>query len=137
MKAKDLRTADLIRMLNTKVMERRTAKGFTGQVDDALYLDVIAAYRKTMLKAQQEFAALGERGQQKADELQFEIDFCETYLPKTLGEDQVREAVRAAIAELGAKDAKMAGQVVGAVMKKHKGQVEAPTVQKIAKEELG
>ena len=33
-KAKDLKTANLIRMINTKIMERRTAKGFSGTVDD-------------------------------------------------------------------------------------------------------
>ena len=40
-KAKDGRTADVVRMLKTRLQERRTAKGFSGQVDDALVLDVI------------------------------------------------------------------------------------------------
>lgn len=137
MKAKDMRTANLIRMLNTRVMERRTAKGFKGQVDDALYLDVIAAYKKTMAKAKTEYEGLGERGREEAEQLQFEIDFCDSYLPKGLSEGEVREAVRAAIAELGATDAKMVGRVVGAVMKQHKGLVEADQVKQIASEELG
>lgn len=38
MKAKDSKTANLVRMINTKIMERRTAKDFTGQVDDKLVL---------------------------------------------------------------------------------------------------
>jgi hypothetical protein len=137
MKAKDLRTANLIRMLNTKVMERRTAKGFQGQVDDALHLDVIAAYRKSMAKAQAEYAGLGDRGQKEVEELQFELDFCDTYLPKGMSEGEVREAVRAAIAELGAEGPKMVGRVIGAVMKQHKGRVEADQVKQIASEELG
>ena len=48
MKNKDQRTANLVRMINTKIMERRTAKGFSGQVDDALILDVISSYKKSM-----------------------------------------------------------------------------------------
>jgi hypothetical protein len=40
MKAKDSKTANLVRMINTKIMERRTAEGFNGVVDDALILDV-------------------------------------------------------------------------------------------------
>jgi uncharacterized protein YqeY len=40
-KAKDARTADVVRMIKTKIQERRTAKGSSGQVDDALVLDVI------------------------------------------------------------------------------------------------
>src|SRR5262249_17226160 len=50
-KDRDIRTADVVRMLKTKLMERRTAKGFAGTVDDALVLDVIGAYRKQLQKA--------------------------------------------------------------------------------------
>jgi uncharacterized protein YqeY len=135
-KARDMLTANLIRMLETRVMERRTAKGFQGEVDDALYLDVIAAYQKSMAKAKVEYEALGERGLEQAAELQFEIDFCAGYLPKLLDEAAVREVVRAAIADLGADSPKMVGRVVGAVMKKHKGVVEASMAKQIAEEEL-
>ena len=49
-KDKDTRTADALRMLKTRLTERRTAKGFAGAVDDALVLDVKAgsgAFMKT------------------------------------------------------------------------------------------
>jgi two-component system phosphate regulon sensor histidine kinase PhoR len=39
-KNKDTRTADVVRMLKTRLQERRTAKGFSGDVDDALVLFV-------------------------------------------------------------------------------------------------
>ena len=48
MRAKDARTADCIRMIKTKHMERRTAAGFKGPLDDNLWLDVIAAYQKQL-----------------------------------------------------------------------------------------
>jgi uncharacterized protein YqeY len=136
MKAKDLRTADAVRMINTKIMERRTAKGFSGQVDDALVLDIIAAYRKTLVKAREEFLGVGERGKEQAGELAWELEFLERFLPKGLSADELRAAVKAAIAALGATDPKMAGRVVGEVMKQHKGKVEAGEVKKIADEEL-
>lgn len=143
-KAKDRRTADVIRMIDTKVMERRTAKGFSGKVDDALYLEIIAAYRKSMAKALSEYEAMGERGKAQAEELRFEVDFCAGFLPRQLEESEVREAVRQAISALGATgaktgakiDAKMAGRVMGEVMKQHKGLVEAPVVKRIVDEEL-
>src|SRR5688572_17172763 len=106
MKAKDLRTANVIRMINTKVMERRTAKGFSGQVDDALFLEVISAYRKSLQKAKEEFVAAGDRGKDQAAELDWEIQFCDALLPKGLSADEVRAAVRAAIQATGAKDPK-------------------------------
>jgi uncharacterized protein len=136
MRARDQRTADAVRMINTKVMERRTAKGFSGQVDDALILDVIAAYKKSLMKAREEFVAVGERGKDQATELTWEIEFCDRFLPRGLSPEELRAAVRAAIATLGAKDVKMAGRVVGEVMKAHKGKADAGEVKKIAEEEL-
>jgi hypothetical protein len=46
-----MRTANVVRMLKTKVSERTTAKGLSGQVDDALVVDVISAYRKQLQMA--------------------------------------------------------------------------------------
>ena len=53
MRAKDSRTADCIRMIKTKHMERRTAAGFKGPLDDALWLDVVIAYQMQMRKARE------------------------------------------------------------------------------------
>jgi uncharacterized protein YqeY len=131
-KAKDLRTADVIRMVNTEVMKRRTAAGFSGQVDDALHVDVISAYKKSMEKARPQYEAAGERGREHLDQIDFETRFLDQFLPKGLSEDQVRDAVMTAIAETGATDVKAVGKVVGAVMKKHKGQVDAAQVKDLA-----
>jgi uncharacterized protein YqeY len=136
MKAKDAKVTSAVRMINTKIMERRTSKGFTGEVDDAVILDVIGAYRKTLIKAKEEFENVGERGKEQAEELAWEITFCDRFLPKGLGEAEIRVAVLAAIAATGAKDAKMAGRVVGEVMKTNKGKADAAEVKKIAEEEL-
>ena len=68
-KAQDRRTADVVRMLKTRLVERRTAKGFGGAVDDALVADVIGAYRKQLQKALTEFEKLGERGAGQVDQL--------------------------------------------------------------------
>jgi uncharacterized protein len=140
MKAKDLRTANAVRMINTKIMEKRTSKGFTGEVDDALILDVIGAYRKSLIKAKEEFDGVGERGKEQSAELAWEIELTERFLPKGMGEAEIRAAVVAAIAALGVKDAaaatKAGGRVVGEVMKANKGKVDAGAVKKIADEEL-
>src|SRR6478735_3815103 len=82
LKAKDMKTANLIRMINTKIMERRTAKDFTGTVDDALVLDVIGTYKKSMEKAKQEFAAAGDRAKDQIAEIDFEIQWCSKLLPQ-------------------------------------------------------
>ena len=135
-KARDARTADVVRMLKTKVQERRTAKGFAGAVDDALVLDVISAYRKLLQKALAEYEKVGERGAGQAAQLRFEIEFCERYLPKTMDDVAVRALVRERIGTLGISDPKQAGRLVGDIMKTHKGQVEAGDVKRVAEELL-
>jgi uncharacterized protein YqeY len=135
-KAKDGRTADVVRMLKTRIQERRTAKGFAGTVDDALVLDVIAAYRKLLQKALAEYEKAGERGAAQAAQLRFEIEFCERFLPRGLDEAALRALVRERLAALGVTDARQVGRVVGDVMKTHKGQVEAGDVKRIAEELL-
>ena len=123
-------------MIKTKIQERRTAKGSSGQVDDALVLEVIGAYRKQLQKAVVEFDKVGERGAAQAAELRFEIEFCERYLPKTMDEAGVRALVKERIAALGITDPKQAGRLVGDIMKTHKGQVEAGDVKRVADELL-
>lgn len=136
LKAKDTRTADVLRMLKTRLSERRTAKGFTGQVDDALVLDVIGAYRKQLQKALAEFEKVGERGAAQAAHLRFEIEFCDHYLPKGLDETTLRALVRERLSALGITDVKQVGRLMGDIMKTHKGQVEPADVKRIAEELL-
>jgi uncharacterized protein len=136
MRAKDARTADCIRMIKTKHMERRTAAGFKGPLDDNLWLDVVAAYQKQLRKAREEYAALGERGADALPQLDFEIGFCARFLPKAAGDDEVRAAVRETLARLGASDPKQSGRVMGDIMKAHKGKFDPSTVKRIVEEEL-
>lgn len=132
MMSKDGKTADVVRMIKTKIMERRTAKGFSGNVDDALIQDVISAYRKQMLKALEEFEKLGAKGAEQAEQLKFEITFCEKFLPKGMDEAALKTLVQERIAALGINDPKQVGRLVGDIMKSHKGQVEAGDVKKVA-----
>ena len=130
---KDQRTADVVRMLKTKVTERRTAKGFAGTVDDAVILDVIGAYRKQLQKAVAEYEKLGgERAAAQIAQLRYEIEFCQRYLPRGIDENALRALVKERIGALGISDGKQAGRLVGDVMKTHKGQVDAADVKRVA-----
>ena len=135
-KDKDTRTANVVRMLKTRLTERTTAKGFGGQGDDALVVDVIGAYRKQLQKALAEYEKLGDRGAGQAAELRFEIEFCERFLPKGMDDTALRALVAERVKALGITDAKQTGRLVGDVMKTHKGQVEASDIKRVAEELL-
>jgi uncharacterized protein YqeY len=123
-------------MIKTKIMERRTAKGFTGQVDDALITDVIAAYRKQLQKAVEEFEKVGEKGKEQAEQLRFEVGFCERFLPKQLDAAALQALVKERMAALGVTDVKQTGKLIGDIMKTHKGLVESSDIKRVAEELL-
>jgi uncharacterized protein YqeY len=136
MRSKDAPTADCIRMIKTKHMERRTTAGFKGPLDDSLWLDVITAYQKQLRKSREEYVAVGARGADALPQIDFEIAFCARFLPKAASDDEVRTAVRETLARLGASDVKQSGRVVGEIMKANKGKFEPSAVKRIVEEEL-
>ncbi len=136
MRARDKARINVIRQVETEVSVAKSAPGFTGEIDDDLYLRTIAAYVKKMDKARQEYEAVGDRGRERADQLAFEIDYLARWLPKTLGEDESRSLVRTAIAELAADDPKMVGRVIGHVMKSADN-LDGGLVNRLVREELG
>ena len=135
-RSRDLRTADCVRMIKTKHMERRTAAGFKGPLDDALWLDVIASYQKQLRKTREEYVAVGERGAAALPQIDFEIELCGRFLPKAAGEEEVRVAVLEGIARLGITDPKQAGRLMGEIMKANKGRFEAAMVKRLVEQEL-
>ena len=133
---KDQRMADIVRMIKSRITERRTAKGFTGQIDDAAVQDVISAYRKSLQKALPDYEKVGERGRAQAEQLRWEIEVLARWLPKGLDDAALRSLVRERLTALGITDAKQIGRLTGDIMKTHKGQVDAADIKRIAEDLL-
>jgi uncharacterized protein YqeY len=135
MRAKDKPRLNVVRGIETEVARVRSEPGFSGDVDDDLYRSVIGSYVKKMDKAREEFLAAGDAGRANAEKLGYEIDYLGRWLPTALGEDETREIVRAALAEVGA-DAP-AGRVIGQVMKSGHEGLDGALVNRLVREELG
>lgn len=136
-RARDQPRLEVIRAVETELTLARTAKGFSGEVDDALYRLVIAAYAKKMDKARAEYEGLGERGREMAAKLAYEVEYLSRWLPRKLDEAGTRALVAEALAALGVTDVKQAGRVVGHLMKGHKDELDAGLVNRLVKEALG
>ena len=133
MKAKDKPKLDAIRQIQTEIAKKKAEKG--EEVNDDLVLGVISSYVKKMIKAVEEYQSLGDRGQEMADKIQFEIDFLSTYLPEQLGEEEVEKIVDEVLSELGDIDISQMGRIIGAVMAKGDG-IDGSIVSKIVKDKL-
>jgi uncharacterized protein YqeY len=126
-----------LRMVKTLAQTQKAAAGFNGETGDAFWLETIARYVKQQKKAIKEYQKAGDKGAENIAQIQYEIDYFAPFLPKMLGEDEVRVLVKSAIAETGAVGSNMAGKIVGFIMKSNKGKVDAAMVKEIATKELG
>ena len=133
MKAKDKPKLDAIRQIQTEIAKKKAEKG--EEVNDDLVLGVISSYVKKMIKAVEEYQSLGDRGQEMAKKIQFEIDFLSTYLPEQLSDEEVEKIVDEVLSELGNVDISQMGRVIGAVMAKGDG-IDGSIVSKIVKDKL-
>ena len=133
MKAKDKPKLDAIRQIQTEIAKKKAEKG--EEVNDDLVLGVISSYVKKMIKAVEEYQSLGDRGQEMAEKIQFEIDFLSTYLPEQLSDDEVEKIVDEVLSELGDVDISQMGRVIGAVMAKGDG-IDGSVVSKIVQTKL-
>lgn len=96
--------------------------------------DVVEVLRKA-IKRRRESAEMYEKGarHELADVERREADALEVWLPAAPSDDEVRDAVRAAVAA-GARNI---GAVMGKVMPAFKGRLDGSVINRIAREELG
>jgi uncharacterized protein YqeY len=139
MKDRDSRRLSCLRMLRSKVQEKavavRTKKGKDAKLTDEDVLEVIAAYAKQRRDSIQAFADAGR--DEAADAERAELAIIEEYLPKQLGDDELKAIVAAAVAESGASAPKDMGAVMKLVMPKVKGQADGKRVNQLVREALG
>lgn len=138
MKSGDRRRRDAIRSVEAEIQRKRTAPGFSGSgEEDDFYREVIGSYVKKMRKSAAEYANLGERGEDMARKLSYEVDYLSRWLPSRLDENESRRLVRAAIASLGVAGQPGArGRVMGHIMKAHRREVDGGLVSRLVAEEL-
>jgi uncharacterized protein YqeY len=117
-------------ILNEEVAQNKRDEG----LDDTTIEQIIAKE----VKKRNEAAALYEQNMREdsADEERREADILTVYLPKQLNEAELKMVVDAKVAELGATDMKLMGQVIGAVKAEVGNKADGAMVAKIVKETL-
>jgi uncharacterized protein YqeY len=132
---RDEPTKNVIGMLKAKVLnELKSKKG--GDETDELWLRTLGSYAKQLRKSIAQFEELGERGAEALSEAQFELDFCERFLPTKLDEAATEALVRRIAAEADITDKKMMGKLMGMVMKAHRDEVDPGVVKRVAAQVL-
>lgn len=110
----------ILAKLKDKDIELRTASSVPD--DDVVVVDVL----QKMAKQRRESITLYEQGgrQELADVEKAELAVIEEFLPQQMGEDEVKAAIEAIKAELGASSMKDMGKVVAELKARHGSQLD-------------
>ena len=134
MKAQDSARTSTLRMVKAGIVNREIEKG--GELDD----DELAKLLRSMVKQRKDSVEQFEKGARPelAAKEQAEIEVIEAYLPQAASQDEIEQAVAAAIAETGAASLKDMGKVMKAAQAALAGKnADGKTVSEAVKVKLG
>ncbi len=136
MKNKEQDKLRVLRSLKAKLLEKEISerKGGEAELSDEQAIEVLMKAAKQRKESIDQFES-GGRDDLVENEKR-ELELIESYLPKMLTEDEVRDIARKKIDDLGAETMADMGKVMGVLMQELKGKVEGATVSKVVKEEL-
>jgi len=136
MRSRDELRLSTLRMVKSALSYKEVEK--RGPLDDKETQQILSTLIKQRRDSIEQFTKGGR--QELADKEAGEIKIIEHYLPKAMGEEQIAEAVKAAIAEMGSPTMKDMGTVMKNVMAKLQAtgaRVEGKTVSELVKKALG
>ncbi len=134
MLAKDKVRLETLRGIKKEFLEAKTAKGSDGELSGDTALKILVK----MVKQRKESAKIYSE-QNREDLAQPELAeaaIIEEYLPKQMSEEELTEALKKIIAEVGATSAKEMGKVMGVASKQLAGKAEGKAISDKVKQLL-
>jgi uncharacterized protein YqeY len=138
MKARATDRLGTLRMLKSKLqmaeVDLRAKKGRDYELDDEQALQALSSYAKQRRDSIESYEKAGR--QDLAAKERSELEIVQEYLPAQLDENDVREIVKQAIAEVNASSPDDMGAVMKVVMPKVKGVADGKLVNQLVRELL-
>ena len=135
MRAKAKEDLDALRAVKSALLLAATDKGSDGSVSEEAGILVLQKLVKQRKEAADSY--LSQNRQDLADVEINQAKIIEKYLPAQMSEEEIRNAVSAAIATTGASSMKEMGKVMGVLSKDLAGKADNKLVSQIVKELLG
>lgn len=137
MKDREASRLATLRLINAAIKDREIADrvdGKSGGIGDA---EVLAILGKMTKQRNESARAYEEGGRLDLAERELnEIAIIEEFLPKQLSDEEITEAVKAAVSDTGAKSIRDMGKVMGALKGKYTGQMDFGKVGPMVKDQL-
>ena len=134
MKAKDEATLRSLRAIKAEIIKAKTEPGAGGEIDEATE----QKFLQKMMKQRRDSLEIFEK-QGRADlavKEKEEMAVIERFLPKQLGEAEIKKVVEKIIADTGAASPADMGKVMGVASKQLAGKADGKTISNIVKELL-
>jgi len=138
MKSGDKDRLGTLRMLKAKIqrveLDLRADKGRDYEIDDDEAVRALSSYAKQRRDSIESYETAGR--EDLAAKERSELEIVLEYLPEQLGDDEIREIVREAVAEVGASAPRDIGAVMKVVMPRLKGKADGKVVKRMVGELL-
>jgi uncharacterized protein YqeY len=134
---RDKKALDLsvLRMLQSAIKNKEIEKRKSDAgLNDEEVLEVVTSEIKKRKEAIEEYTK-GQR-QDLVDKEKAELEVLMNYMPRQMGEVEIREEAKKAIGEVGVKTPQDMGKVMKILMSRMKGKADGALVNRIVKEEL-
>ncbi len=121
-----------LRMMLAEIVNKEKEKG--NPIDEDSAVKVFFTMIKKREEAARQFAEAGRSDSARKEE--GEIAIIKAYLPPQLSDDEIRAAALEVISQVGARDLKGLGKVMGILSKQLSGKASGAAMSRIVKEEL-
>lgn len=134
LKSGDKFRADTLRYLLSAIHNAEISKGKDATLNEEELIEVL----QKQVKQRQESIEAYKKGERAdlVEKEQKELEIIKGYLPEQLPDGEIKKLAEEAIKEVGAKDPKDMGKVMGALMPKVKGLADGSVVSRVVKEQL-
>jgi uncharacterized protein YqeY len=122
-----------LRMMLAEIISKEKEKG--KPIDDETAIKVFYSMNKKREEAARHYGEAGREDSAKQEK--GEIAIIKDYLPPQLSEDEIRNEANTVIAEVGARDLKGVGKIMGVLSKRLLGKASGSEMSRIVREELG
>jgi uncharacterized protein YqeY len=135
MLAKDNRKLEALRAIKAALLLEKTSKDHSsGEIPESVEMSLLQKLVKQRKESARVYTESGRND--LADEELYQAGIIEKYLPKQLSEEEIRIAVIQIISDVGAKDIKDLGKVMGVSTKQLAGKADNKLIANLVKEIL-
>ena len=134
MRAKDTVKLEALRSIKSAILLSNTEKGAGGELSEA---DELKLLQKLQKQRKDSLEIYVEQGRDDlADEEKAQLEVIESFLPKQMDENELRDYLQELITRLGVEGPRDMGKVMGTASKELAGKADGKTISNVVKDLL-